>query len=300
MDHELIKASHRLSELDILIDVDGYTIRVCWFRVMFKENDWFIRRHAHTTYEFHFIARGECQVLHDGGAFVLGAGGFFLTGPRVPHTQRSTGTGELVEYSLNCEIRPPETPDPPAAGEMAWLLRALSGASCAPTADRYGALALFQTALREAGEMRPGYGLTVKNLVIMILVAAARSLCTHRSAGSAEVDPAGTDDSRLARIESFIGNNVGRDLTPQDVAEHMALSERQLGRIVLRHKGYSTKKLITRIKLRRAKALLADTDMTLREIAWELGFSSEYYFNSVFKKHEGFPPGAFRSSMRGR
>ena len=94
----------------------------------------------------------------------------------------------------------------------------------------------------------------------------------------------------MARIERFVADNIGLDLSPADVAGHVNVSERQLDRIVMHHKGYSTKKFITRLKLKRAKALLEETDMTLKAIAEELGFSSEYYFNSVFKKHEGFPP----------
>jgi len=61
MDHALIKASHHLAELDIRVPVSGHLVRVCWFRVMLKEGDWFIKRHAHTTYEFHFIARGSAR-----------------------------------------------------------------------------------------------------------------------------------------------------------------------------------------------------------------------------------------------
>ena len=97
-----------------------------------------------------------------------------------------------------------------------------------------------------------------------------------------------------------MADNISLDLSPADVAGHVNVSERQLDRIVMRHKGYSTKKFITRLKLKRAKALLEETDMTLKAIAEELGFSSEYYFSSVFRKHEGFPPGEFRKSVRGR
>jgi AraC-like DNA-binding protein len=79
----------------------------------------------------------------------------------------------------------------------------------------------------------------------------------------------------------------------------MNLSEKQVGRIVAQAKGYPTQKFITRTKLKRAKQLLVASDKTIKEIAEELGFSNEYYFNSVFKLHEGYPPGVFRESMRG-
>jgi len=312
MDHALIKASHHLSELDIRVPLFGHLVRVCWFRVMFKEGDWFIRRHAHTTYEFHFIARGECEVIHDGGTFRVGAGSFFLTGPDVHHSQRPLAPGrpdrngdglpgELIEYSLNCEITaaPQGTPEL-ASAEMTWLLSVLRHAPCAPLRDEHGALALFETALAEADRRLPGFALTVRNLVPMILVAAARSLAASCPDAPAAAVPEPASDDRMARIERFVMDNIGLDISPVDVAGHVNVSERQLDRIVMRHKGFSTKKFITRLKLKRAKALLEETDMTLKAIAEKLGFSSEYYFNSVFRKHEGYPPGEFRKSVHKR
>jgi AraC-like DNA-binding protein len=181
---------------------------------------------------------------------------------------------------------------------MAWLLAVLCHAPCVPLADGHGALALFQAALDEADRRQPGFTLAVRNLVPMILVAAARSLATSCPEAPVAKPPEPLSDDRMARIERFVADNVGLELSPVDVAGHMSVSERQLDRIVMRHKGYSTKKFITRLKLRRAKVLLEETDLTLKEIADQLGFSSEYYFNTVFKKHEGFPPGEFRKSVK--
>ena len=183
---------------------------------------------------------------------------------------------------------------------MAWLLSVLHHAPCIPLADEHGALALFETALGEADRRLPGFTLAVRNLVPMILVAAARSLATSCPDAPVVEAPEPVPEDRMARIERFVSDNLGLDLSPADVAGHVNVSERQLDRIVMRHKGYSTKKFITRLKLKRAKALLEETDLTLKAIAEELGFSSEYYFSSVFRKHEGFPPGEFRKSVRER
>ena len=44
----------------------------------------------------------------------------------------------------------------------------------------------------------------------------------------------------------------------------------------------------------RAKELLAATDKSIKEISFELGFQSIYYFSNMFKKKEGINPSAFR------
>ena len=140
----------------------------------------------------------------------------------------------------------------------------------------------------------------MRNLVPMIIVAAARSLSKSCPEAPVAKSPEPIAEDRMAQIERFVADNLGLDLSPADLAGHVNVSERQLDRIVTHHKGYSTKKFITRLKLKRAKTLLEETDMTLKAIAEELGFSSEYYFNSVFRKHEGFPPGSSeKASARG-
>lgn len=294
----LIKASQRLSELPIRIQEDGYAVVVQWFRLMFKEGgDWLIRRHAHSTFEFHFIARGNCLVETEGRSFLAGEGTVFLTAPGVYHAQKPGGSPELVEYSLNCEIRTPAAPAAESAGELGWLHEAFRSAPCAPVSDPFGAFALFETALREADRRLPGYQESIRHLVILLLVSVARDLKAPRVPECKE-DAGGYDDMRMDRMERFVEDNLREDVSPADLAALLNLGERQVARIVRRSKGYSTKKFITRTKLKTAKRLLAETDKVLKEIAEELGFSNEYHFSSVFKKHEGYPPGLFRKSMR--
>ena len=48
--------------------------------------------------------------------------------------------------------------------------------------------------------------------------------------------------------------------------------------------------------LRRADRLLATTEKTVAEIAYEVGFSSPSYFRRVFRKYTGMTPSAYRKS----
>ena len=103
---------------------------------------------------------------------------------------------------------------------------------------------------------------------------------------------------RMTKIEEFIEANISKNIRPSDIAKRLNLSEKQISRIVYAYKGFSTKKFITRTKLHRAKELLVSSDISIKQIAGQLGFSDEYYFSAVFKIHEGVPPGVFRTSMK--
>lgn len=57
------------------------------------------------------------------------------------------------------------------------------------------------------------------------------------------------------------------------------------------------KEMIDERLLTEAKRLLYWSDITVREVAWELGFETDSYFNRFFKKHTGKTPKVFRSEM---
>jgi iron complex transport system substrate-binding protein len=47
----------------------------------------------------------------------------------------------------------------------------------------------------------------------------------------------------------------------------------------------------------RAKALIAETNATLSEIAEEVGYSDPAHFSRAFRRHVGVPPSRLRASM---
>ena len=62
--------------------------------------------------------------------------------------------------------------------------------------------------------------------------------------------------------------------------------------------GYSPKEYVLRVRLRKAKELLAFTQQSITEIAKSAGFSDPYYFSRVFHCKEGVSPSRFRTQQR--
>ncbi len=295
MDYELIQASRRLSELDIVLDINGCTIDVHWFRVMKKSGSWQIPRHSHSSFEFHFLAHGCCTVQTDTDSFSIGEGSFYLTAPGVHHAQYSAQSDCVVEYSLDCEFRCRRDA---ASSEISSLHEFFHHAPCRPFRDTHGVIPLFEQALSEAYWRKPGYGTVVRSLVPAILVSAARSM-DYGSDASGNPQRADNGNARMELIASFVQDNIHRAISPADIALFMDLSEKQIARIVFASEGYPTKKFITVSKIEEAKKLLSDTDMSISEIAGSLAFSNVSYFTNVFTKNEGVSPGNFRASERG-
>lgn len=63
--------------------------------------------------------------------------------------------------------------------------------------------------------------------------------------------------------------------------------------------GYNFNQYITRLRMERAKELLASTKKTLREITVEIGYIDESSFLRKFKSNFGETPGQYRKRERG-
>ena len=91
-----------------------------------------------------------------------------------------------------------------------------------------------------------------------------------------------------------INQNLHRKLRLPELAEEYFLSYVQFSRRFKAAVGTTVQDYITDMRLRRAKSLLADTDMPLRQVAQSCGFANEYYFSNFFREHQAMPPSEFR------
>lgn len=54
---------------------------------------------------------------------------------------------------------------------------------------------------------------------------------------------------------------------------------------------------VNQIRIAKARTLLYRTMLSIKEIAWQVGFADEKYFMKVFKKIEGISPTQYRNAF---
>lgn len=81
-------------------------------------------------------------------------------------------------------------------------------------------------------------------------------------------------------------------------AEQMNITTRYLSQITGTVAGRSPKQIIDSYLLQETEKLLANTTLTIQEIANTLGFSSQITFAKFYKTKKGFAPTAFRNSLQ--
>jgi AraC-like DNA-binding protein/CheY-like chemotaxis protein len=94
-------------------------------------------------------------------------------------------------------------------------------------------------------------------------------------------------------VESNIANeNFGVD----DICREIGISRVQLYRKVKAVLGYNINEYILEVRMQKAKYFLLNEDVTISEIAYKVGFSSQAYFSTVFKSKFGVTPKAFKEN----
>lgn len=84
-----------------------------------------------------------------------------------------------------------------------------------------------------------------------------------------------------------------------DIARRFGLTERSLQRLVLRRIGFSPKWLISRRRLQdAAHAIRAGRDVSLADLAVELGYADQAHLSRDFAAVVGLAPGAYRERVR--
>lgn len=99
---------------------------------------------------------------------------------------------------------------------------------------------------------------------------------------------------QMRRITDYVEGQVEAMPRIDELAKLCQLSPRHLGRAFKNHTGQTLGDYVKAVRLQKAKRLLVDTDLSLKEIAHRLGFSSPSSFSVAFGKATGFTPGRFR------
>ncbi len=101
----------------------------------------------------------------------------------------------------------------------------------------------------------------------------------------------------INEVLSFIDNNITFGVNETDVAEHSHLSISYFSKLFHDHVGMSFQEYICSSRIELAKRqLLSNRQLSISNIAYDLGYKDVSYFSRQFKKHTGCTPSAFRVS----
>lgn len=130
---------------------------------------------------------------------------------------------------------------------------------------------------------------------IDLLKTYLRAFCIIFTEQISLQDPSINDRQRIQKLISLIEEHYIAQRDTNFYAEQLKISTHHLNDIVRRSRGTTVKKMIAQRLLLEAKRELSFGALTVKEIAFKLGFSDASYFSRFFRKQTGQNPEGFKT-----
>ncbi len=98
----------------------------------------------------------------------------------------------------------------------------------------------------------------------------------------------------IERAKIIMHENANKDIDIKGIASNLGTSYSWFRKVFKEYTGFAPAQYFQEIKLQKAKKLLRESNLSIKEIAYELNFSSYEYFLSFFKKRVGTTPLKYR------
>lgn len=98
----------------------------------------------------------------------------------------------------------------------------------------------------------------------------------------------------IEKAKDYIKNSYKMNLSLEDMAAWTGMSPYYFSKLFKAQTGVTFIDYLTRVRIEESKKSLQYTRLSLKEIAYQIGYNDPNYFSRVFKKVEGVSPKAFR------
>lgn len=101
--------------------------------------------------------------------------------------------------------------------------------------------------------------------------------------------------NRLKKLLEYIHNNYGSKISLEEIAGTINICTNECCRFFKKHMNATISAYISDYRIEKSLYLLDNTDLSITELAHDIGFSSGSYFTQVFRKKMGFTPNQYRN-----
>lgn len=237
-------------------------------------------RHAHDTYEFHYVVGGRGAFEVGGRTLAIGPGDFFYTRPRTAHRSAVAVSGDyLLQYLVFLAL------DGPGDGDLA--------------ADLDGRFA--EGTIRRLGDRHHGFFAELARLCDGADPCLTRAAAFKFAGVLYELmgDAAAVPHSHPAveHALELMRGQVGSVVRLDALVAELGIEKSYFIRLFKKRVGVSPMKYAMHLKMSAAADLLRGGSEPLAVVAEQVGFADPYHFAKCFKQWSGVAPGAYR---RGR
>ncbi len=245
-------------------------------------------RHAHEhAWEIHFLVRGQIDEWISDRSHIVRSNDLFVMAPGHEHS----GMDVVLHRCDMCWLAVTLTPESLRgldAGERASLIETFASIRPVPFQAEEGLLPAFAGLLSEGLGRREQAASICRAHVHRILFGVARSW----AAFTRDRPSAGAYTKPIANAVDLLRERLAAPVRVDALARAVGMSRSVFSERFVAETGMSPAEFLAQARIDRAKAMLPRSNNT--EIAFALGFASVQHFGTVFKRHTGLTPGAWR------
>lgn len=90
---------------------------------------------------------------------------------------------------------------------------------------------------------------------------------------------------------------MAKPLTLQQICKHFGVSQPYVSKFFRKYEGTSFGNYLTKIRIQKAKELLRyNKDILIKDVAYMVGYSDQFYFSRIFRSMEGVSPSEYIQS----
>ncbi len=127
------------------------------------------------------------------------------------------------------------------------------------------------------------YLISIHSRIELLLVAINRAK-TERG------DEIWKPEALFLKFLELVRANYKHNYSLHELAAMLHTNVARLNEQAKKHAGKTAQNVIYGLQVSEAKRLLAYEDLSVKEVAYHLGFSDPFYFSNFFKKHTGLSP----------
>lgn len=104
-------------------------------------------------------------------------------------------------------------------------------------------------------------------------------------------------ESIVSKAKAYIKQNFSKELTLDEVSRSVNISPYYFSKLFKEESGENFIEYLTHVRIKHAKELLKDPNLSIKEICVMSGYSDPNYFSRIFKKQEDVTPSEYRERL---
>ncbi|MBC8061226.1 MAG: response regulator [Clostridiaceae bacterium] len=97
----------------------------------------------------------------------------------------------------------------------------------------------------------------------------------------------------IINAKRFINENFNKEITLEEVSKEVSVSPHYFSRLFKEETSVNFIEYLTRIRIDKAKEFMKSSNLNIKEICFEIGYTDPNYFSYIFKKNEKITPSEY-------